>query len=371
MTSHFDSRDNNLDFLRLFFAVLVIFSHSYPLGTGTEALEPMMRLTHGQTTLGTVAVDAFFIISGFLITNSFLRSRSMPSYFRKRVARIYPAFLVCVLFCVVVVGPLGGAALSYMGHISHILRFAGSAAVLQLGPSGHAFIHNRRGEINGSLWSVSYEFGCYIGVALLGVWGLVRKRVVVLTLLVASLLFLLSAFLLVNVWRPGGHFWTHVLGNTYLWERTLLRAPLIPMYLSGMVFYLYRERIRHNSGLALLAVAVLIVSCFVPYSWMICFPIFGTYLIFWFGFHPRVRIHHFARFGDFSYGTYLYAFPIQQLIVQLHGGALSPLPLFLYATPPTLLVAVLSWHGVEKWFLSPRRRRGEDAPILAMAKMET
>jgi peptidoglycan/LPS O-acetylase OafA/YrhL len=90
----------------------------------------------------------------------------------------------------------------------------------------------------------------------------------------------------------------------------------------------------------------------VPGSWQLLFPVVGAYLVFWFGYHPRLQLHNFARFGDFSYGTYLYAFPIQQLLVQQAGGSLNPYLLFIVAAPLSLVAAFGSWHGVEKWFLS-------------------
>ena len=364
MKTVFDSRENNLDFVRLSLAVLVIFSHSFPLGNRTEHLEPVVRLTHGQSTAGVIAVDAFFIISGFLITNSFLRSRSVWDYFRKRIARIYPGFLACMLVCALIVAPLAGAASPYEHLVPRIVNFLGRALCLQEFSYNHAFLGNPSNSLNGSIWSISYEFGCYIAIALLGMVGFLRKRHLIQSFFCASLILVLAISLLVKVWAPGGPFWDHILGHRYFWERVLLRSPLIPMYLSGVVFYLYRDRIRHSTLWAVIALCVLAVSCFLPFSWQTCFPVAGTYLTFWFAFHPRVRLHHFARFGDFSYGTYLYAFPIQQLIVRWIGRPVNPYLLFLFAMPVSLLTAVLSWHAVEKWFLSPRRKHGEDAPIL-------
>jgi peptidoglycan/LPS O-acetylase OafA/YrhL len=96
MPTNFDRRLNNIDFLRLAFALLVVFSHSFPITQGSNTAEPFMRLTREQATGGSIAVDAFFILSGFLITASYSRSASAFSFLKKRIARIYPAFLVMI-----------------------------------------------------------------------------------------------------------------------------------------------------------------------------------------------------------------------------------------------------------------------------------
>src|SRR4051812_35296360 len=89
-------RRNNFDFLRFCFAVLVILSHSYPL-TGNTAAEPIGRITGGTVVFGSVAVEAFFVISGFLIAHSWLHSASAGQYLKKRILRIYPGYLVAML----------------------------------------------------------------------------------------------------------------------------------------------------------------------------------------------------------------------------------------------------------------------------------
>ena len=98
--------ENNFDFLRLFLAILVIFSHCYPLGVGTEANEPFIRLTHGQATGGAIAVDLFFIMSGYLITASVLRSEGIRDFLSKRVRRIYPGYMITMLLWALVIVPL-------------------------------------------------------------------------------------------------------------------------------------------------------------------------------------------------------------------------------------------------------------------------
>src|SRR5271165_6832576 len=106
MKAKFDQRQNNIDFARIVLALLVIFSHSYSLACDNELTEPFHLLSHGRITGGRIAVDLFFIISGFLIAASYERSSSAVSYLSKRVARIYPAFIVLALVTLVVFNPL-------------------------------------------------------------------------------------------------------------------------------------------------------------------------------------------------------------------------------------------------------------------------
>ena len=82
---------------------------------------------------------------------------------------------------------------------------------------------------------------------------------------------------------------------------------------------------------ALLAAASLTLASFLPHGWTAVFPIAGTYLLFFFAFHPAFRLHRFGKFGDFSYGVYLYAFPIQQSVMHYIGHKTSPFRLFALA----------------------------------------
>jgi peptidoglycan/LPS O-acetylase OafA/YrhL len=103
-------------------------------------------------------------------------------------------------------------------------------------------------------------------------------------------------------------------------------------------------------------IAGLAVACFVPFAWAGLFPLAGTYLLFWIAFNPSIKLHGAAKFGDFSYGTYLYAFPIQQMIMRAWGRPVNPLILFVEAVPVTLVFAIASWYLVEYPFLRLRPR---------------
>ncbi len=339
------SQANNLDFMRLCFAVLVIASHSFPLTRGSDSAEPLSRWSHGQISFGGVAVDAFFIISGFLITSSAERSPELGRFVRKRVARIYPAFLCCALLTALVVMPMASATLSNQSPAAQVADTVLQTLRLREFKYVGAFQHNPfPGEINGSIWSIQYEFWCYLGVALLMVSNLLRRRSLILVLFVASVAVSCASSLM--RWHPRGSVVFSIFGLPDFWAR------LMPLYLAGMVFYLYRDRIAYTWRGFLLASVASLSSLFLPGAWALVFPIAGCYALFHLAYVPKGTLNRFGRFGDLSYGTYLFAFPIQQILVQrLHG--LSPLLLFFYATPLTMLLAALSWYCIERHFLHP------------------
>lgn len=344
---------NNLDALRLGLAVLVIFSHSYALGLGSEATEPLHRLTRGQMSFGALAVDLFFVLSGYLITASAERSSSIGSYLGKRVRRIYPAFVINALVSVLFFAPLAHAMIRppVVGDVAlQTLRLR------EFDYTGAFLANPFPGAINGSLWSIQYEFWCYLGVALLAAAGLLRRRTWLFSSFVASVA--ISLLWQVRGIVLGGKILGRILGSPQLWAR------LLPLYLAGVVAYRYRDRIRLRGVGALVALVLLGVACLVPFGWTLVFPFAGTYLALYLAFAPWLRLEHAGRFGDFSYGTYLYAFPIAQLIMSRVGHRLAPWKLFALATPLTIAAAMLSWFLVERHFLarakaSEREQRAE------------
>lgn len=340
---------NNFDFLRLALSVLVIYSHSYPLGTGSEVAEPLNRWTHGQVTFGAIAVDLFFIMSGYLITASAVRSHGLGDFFVKRVRRIYPAFAVNAFLTLVVAVPLAG------GHLrGSPVRGAAYWSLqllrLQEFQTVHSFASNPfQNVVNGSLWSISYEFCCYIGIATLLVAGLLSRRWLLLLFFLAA--WMTGIAFQAEGWVLGSGLLRSLLGVPQIWAR------LLPFYLGGTLFYLFRQGVRWSHWAALGCVAALVTASFFPLGWVTVFPLAGPYLAFFIAFHPVPILQDTGRFGDFSYGAYLYAFPVQQLLMEAVGHTVQPWLLFVMATPLTLLLAAGSWYGVERHLLASKRRK--------------
>jgi peptidoglycan/LPS O-acetylase OafA/YrhL len=327
----------------LILAVLVIFSHAYPLGKGSNDAEPLFILTHGQTTLGNLSVWGFFVISGMLITQSWVRSPSPIKFLKRRVARIYPAFIVAALISALVVVPLAMDAHTQW-HIS-LKNLAVCTLRLQSFQSPPIFMGNAApGILNGSLWSIPFEFWCYIGVLLLGLCGLLSRRYFVLG--VFALVIGWHLYLDFTGWNPGGKILGEIFGYPVFW------ATVLPFFLAGTLFRLFGAQSLLKTPAIFGALFLLILSYFVPHALIVTMPTCGAYVLLGLAYLPALHPLNLGRYGDFSYGVYLYAFPIEQVIVMSAGGSMSPIKLFALAFPISLVAGAVSWFFVERYFLS-------------------
>jgi len=330
-----DSGANLFDLLRFLLATFVILSHSFLLLHGDNRLEPIYRFTGGQLTLGELAVDGFFILSGFLICRSWMRSRGPAGFLKKRVLRIYPGFIAAMIFGAFVVGPIGtpnggfGARLDLSEFVRSTLTLKGS-----LPPS---FDDLPISAINGSLWTIRYEFFCYLVVLAIGLAGILKSRrgpalIFALTLTVYSIQVQCGGL------GPRGF------AATNAWPRFL------SFFLAGAAFDAYRDRLPRSGRWFVAALIALIFLARTP-GWRglnPALPVLGTYAIFYVATLPIPRLQRWACAGDFSYGLYLYAFPIQQLTIHYVGlEHLAPLGLFALSMPITVVLAVASWRWIE------------------------
>ena len=173
---------NNFDAIRLIAALCVLISHAFPLTYGSDEFEPVYRWSHGQTTIGTIAVGVFFAISGFLITRSFVHAgRSwggVSRFVRARVLRLVPALLVALLLLAFLFGPLvSSQPIADYFQFPQMVRFIliNCSFVSFHDTLPGVFIHNPfPNSVDGSLWTLRHEVRCYLMIFLLGVAGLLR-----------------------------------------------------------------------------------------------------------------------------------------------------------------------------------------------------
>lgn len=356
----FGSHDNSFGFLRLFFASLVIVSHTPEMADGNRDREILTSIFH-TISFGGLAVDCFFIISGYLIAGSFINSTSVWSYLKKRLARIYPAFLMASLFCIVIVAPIGGAAIGEV--VARLPQAIARMAMLESPAMPGTFDGMKTPVLNGAMWTISYEFRAYLVVMLLGLLGAFRYPLSIVGLAAAAML----VFLAVpeHSWIALHDALPEKVERITLQADRLLR--LTSVFLMGTVFYLYRDRIRFTLTGVGISVIGLLGCLFVPALAEPAVATFGAYLIFAFAFLTGGSV--FSRINnenDISYGIYLYAWPIGLLIFWWWPKT----PLVVAGLATFVLAGVagwLSWNLVEKpimMLIRPKKRVSE-RPVAA------
>jgi peptidoglycan/LPS O-acetylase OafA/YrhL len=332
------SEANNFDLLRLVLATLVIFEHAYFLPFNSPTHEPLHRLSGGQLDFGALAVDFFFVVSGFLVTRSWMMTKSAGGYFKKRSARILPGFFTASVIGIIVAG-LSADWSQFMAGFKIPLT---AAQILTLHQSEYAgaFPYNPMpGVTMGTLWSIRYEFDCYIAVAALGLLGLLNRVSTLLVLLLSfgALIAQRCGYLVMPSWDHYGALGLLV-SNPVQWPR------LVPFFFAGAAFYCWRENIPRTAvllGVALVALALTLRFGGLEYALVFA----GTYCVFFFALSaPIIQLR-----ADISYGLYLFGFPIQQALIGL-GIGLAPLSLFFVSLPMACIIAFLSWTFIESPF---------------------
>ncbi len=329
-------------------AGLVLLSHSFELKDGNRNREIFTRLFHNSYTFGDLAVCGFFLLSGYLIVQSWQRNPALLDFLRKRVLRIYPGFIVALIVSVFVAGPLGASVSlpDYLRQVS-IPKFIGQLVLLRVPTSPPVFQGQPYALVNNSVWTIQHEFRCYLLVAALGLLGGVKKREIWLggaVVFVASLFLPSSATGALSF--PGAKL---ILGDA----GALLR--FFAFFSVGGCFCLFREKIAYKKMYAALATPVLLLCLFQQSLASIALATVGAYLFFCFAFAKIPLLNPFKQFSDISYGVYLYGWPVQKLILW-YLPYLSPWLVFLLSSLLSGICGLLSWHLVEQPFLRLKPR---------------
>ena len=349
-------RDNAFGFVRLALALLVIVSHSYSLGG--FGLEPLMKFSDDQTSLGLLAVFGFFAISGFLVTAS-ARSNDLLQYTWKRVLRIIPAYWFVLILTMLVIAPFvyvaGTSSLSgYWGLDPSPWGYFWHNANLNIGQwgIGDLLIKTPYGKVtdasvfNGSIWTLIYEARCYLVIGVLSLVGVLTTKARVLVPLIAVGLGVLC---IQTVTWPTD--WAIDLG--FMKDEWTVRFGLI--FALGASMVLFAKWIPVTAWLAVpaavLAGATLHYGHFYPYG---CLGL--TYFILWLCAVLPGKFRVIGRAHDISYGVYLYGFPVQQVLAEFNVQRFGVVPYTLLAAFISCLFGALSWILMESPALSLKSR---------------
>lgn len=328
-------RNNNFDLLRFIAAAMVIFGHSY-LATGHHDREPLARLV-GFIEFGSLGVKIFFVISGYLITKSLYRQPTLGSFVWARALRIFPGLLVAAVLCAFVIGPLA-TTLSLHDYFAdgRVYDFAWRLFTVHnldnTLPGVFETIPYAK-QVNGSLWTLAGELLLYAVVLLWGVVLLLWQRQLKLLARATPALLLVALFFAGIVYAP--------------WYMDFVLA-WGAVFLLGALAYLFGDKIIINIPLAIgLFIVTALLFHFRSPLLVTSFNISLAYGIFVVAYHPALQVKAFHKLGDFSYGLYIYAFPIQQFMALKFpqwGVAANFGASFLL----TLALAAASWYMVEK-----------------------
>lgn len=335
---------NNFDLIRVVAAFCVVCSHQYALN---GLREPSVLNVHS---LGGFGVLLFFSISGFLVMQSWESDPNALRFSAKRFLRIWPGFAVVITLTALVLGPFI-STLSLSEYYAHpvVKDYFNNLKFSLRDQLPLTFVGNALPTaINGPIWTIPLEVKCYLALGVLGIAGLLRQRWVV-TLLTAAAVFAYA------ILEPRGD----TIVNGLQWapeQRFLLEFGLF--FFAGVIIYKFRVVASRKRAYVVLAACWAIAG--------IAFVFDRALLAFWLvvpittllvGTASTPYLRRIGRYGDISYGLYIYAFPVQQTLIWLYKDKLPWTTLFLLVLVVTVSLAFASWHLVEKRALRLKPRR--------------
>ena len=344
---------NAFGLLRLVFAALVLVNHAFPLGGFGE--DPLWALTKGQASFGSIAVLGFFVISGYLIAKSGM-SADVVQFLWRRVLRIFPGYWLVLLVGAFVVGPaiwtIGGRAFVDYFHLGSTgpVAYLTQNWTLQIGTYGiydifatttpyGRLVH--ASEFNGSLWTLAYEFGCYLMIAVFVAFAVLKKARFLIPLAAAGM-----AVVQVLAWvdLPALKTLSPRLADPQLIALTFA-------FLVGSTFAVYSRRVIVDDLLGVFSLLVVVITMRVG-GFGIVGVAAGAYAILWLASRLPELLKRVGQKNDYSYGVYVYGFLVQQTLAFFGVYRLGFVPYLLSAAVITAGLAWISWHLVEKRAMS-------------------
>lgn len=330
-----NKRPSGFDYMRLMLATSVVLSHTMPVSYGIDWT--LNTLNGPLRMVNSLILPLFFALSGFLVAGSLERCRTLVSFLGLRAIRLMPALAVETCLAALLLGPfLTTLPLSaYFSDPAFHAYFYNIIGHVHFALPG-VFLNNPvPGMVNAQLWTLPFELICYIAISGLAFLRIVRRAVGFLPMLIALNLAIIA-------------FYT--IRSTPLDAAVMPGLALVQCFLYGIAFYLYRERIIWNGWLCLACLVITLGLLSAPMKPVgdLLVPVFAVYVTVYLGLlQPKRTV--LVTSGDYSYGIFLYGYPVQQAVALLMGSAGQVWHLnFAIAFPIILIIAMFSWHFIEK-----------------------
>ncbi|KTD63701.1 acyltransferase [Legionella santicrucis] len=323
MLSDFEnSRTNNFTVLRLILAWIVLMGHSFPIcGKGSDFISLLIM---PYAWIGSISVSLFFAISGYLVTASFIK-RGIFTYLTSRIFRLYPCVIMYSFIMILVIGPLSTDIPILDYFQAHPWPYLLNSYLWEWNYNlPYVFNSNPLSTTNGSAWTLPVELRCYVLVAFLGLLGSFNRRIK------ANIILLIVLFII------KFHFSYLLIFS----ELTRAEEPLT-YFILGSLFWVNRHLIPLNWFIATIGFFCLFLGVKLNIYPFIAPPII-TYLLFMLVYKtPHLNAD---KFGDISYGIYIYAWPIQQMVWAPGQSAYMNI---VFSTIIVVPLAYISWWYIE------------------------
>jgi peptidoglycan/LPS O-acetylase OafA/YrhL len=335
--------DNNFNFMRIIAASMVIITHSLVLtGDGCE-VDILYRMSNGEIMISTLGLRIFFVISGLLIMQSMDRSNTRIEFIWKRMLRIFPGLIVCVLFVIFVIGPIfTNKTVTEYFRLESTWSYLINLSLFKIQEElPTVFDSNIVSVVNGSLWTLAYEFSYYIMIVALSIIGIFKRKWLAF---VVFFIFFVLQLITVYCEVPPKYFYFLI----YTDLRLNHFSDFGLFFTSGVIAYLYRDKFKYINKIALLAFISYCMCIFFNIPWLMKYVAL-PYLILYIGYLPiSPKMSTWGKNGDFSYGIYIYGMIAQQSILALLGVPINPYVLSVLSLIAVFPFAWLSWHLIEK-----------------------
>lgn len=323
---------NNYDFLRLFAAFCIICYHSFSL-TGKSIEEPLSELTAGRIYFSFIGLSIFFCISGYLIAKSVVHSPNLINYLWKRLLRIQPLLLVLCLLTIFILGPifsdlplsryfLNAYTYTYCRNIIPVFG-------IQFTLPG-VFVHLHDKGVNGSLWTLIIEERLYLLMALLFLFKKNKARYFILLIVLVNVIYFVNRYMFLGEMIP------YFSGIPFFYALLFINSALL--------YFLKCKFSKNQFAFVTIGFLLFLTGTFFPKADILYF--FGLPVLINALAHIRGKLNYTGKYGDFTFGTYIFSFPVQQILVS--KGVESPYFLLALTLIIVIPMAVLSWNFIEK-----------------------